>query len=175
MIFLESPWPILLIGIAVEAVLAIMLLRSGQGRILWAMIGAGALILGGLGIERLVVTERELVEQTLDTAVSAVRTNNLNALLACISPTAPKTQGDARMVLGLAEFSRAKISEVEITINRLTSPPSAKATFLAAGEARDRRTGDWAGSFARRVTVELRKENGRWMLCDYRDEDFLQR
>ena len=26
-IFLESPWPILLIGIAVEAVLAVMLLR----------------------------------------------------------------------------------------------------------------------------------------------------
>ena len=31
MIFLESPWPILLIGIAVEAVLAVMLLRTRAG------------------------------------------------------------------------------------------------------------------------------------------------
>ena len=60
-IFLESPWPILLIGIAVEAVLAVMLLRTGQGRLLWAMLGMAAVVLLGLAVERLVVTDREAV------------------------------------------------------------------------------------------------------------------
>ncbi len=170
MILLESPWPILVVGILVEAVLGILLLRSGQGRILWAMIAVGVVVLAGLGIERLVVTERELVAETLDTAAAAVQANDLKALLACVSSTAPKTRSDAQMVLGLAKFNKAKISDLEVTINRLTSPMTAKAKFLAVGAACDRATGDFNGSFAHRLTVDLRKENGRWMICGYQDE-----
>lgn len=171
MFLLESPWPILIAGIVAEAVLAMMLLRTGRGWLLWAMLGVGAVVIGGVGIERLVVTERELIEETLDTAAAAVQANDLDALLACISTAAPKTQRDARYVLGLAEFSKARISDLEVTINRLTSPPTAKTKFLAIGAAKDRNTGDYNGSFVRTVRAELRKENGRWMIGDYTVED----
>ena len=173
MSLLESPWPILLIGIVVEAVLAVMLLQSGRGRILWAMLGMGLLVLAGLAIERLVVTEREAIEGTLDTAAAAVQANDLDALLVCISSTAPKTRRDAQWVLGLAEFTKARVGDVEITVNRLTSPPTAHAKFLAIGAARDRKTGDFDGSFVRRVTANLCKENGRWMIGDYTVEDLM--
>jgi hypothetical protein len=168
---LESPWPILLIGIAVEAVLAIQLLRTGQGRILGWMLGTGVLLLMGLVVERLIVTERESVENTIDAAVAAAQRNDLNGLLACVSPKAPKTQADSRWVLGTYQFRHARISNLEITLNRLTSPPTAKAKFLAYGAGQHRQTTYIQGNFARWVTVNLRKENGRWMLADYTVED----
>ena len=36
-----------------------MLLRTGRGRLLWAMLGTAALVLLGVFVERLVVTDRE--------------------------------------------------------------------------------------------------------------------
>ena len=172
MILLESPWPILLIGIAVEAVLAIALLRSGQGKMLWAMLGVAGLLVVGLVVERLVVTDREAVENTLDTAVAAVEANDLNRLLECISPSAQKTRADARWALGRVEFRKARITDLEITINRLTSPPTAKAKFHAIGTGRDRLGESPYPSFMRPVTVNLRREKGRWLIGDYSVEDF---
>ena len=61
-IFLESLWPILSIGIAVEAVLAIALLVTRRGMLLWWMLGAAGFVLAGLLIEWLVVTDREAID-----------------------------------------------------------------------------------------------------------------
>lgn len=175
MILLESPWPVLLIGIAVEAVLAIMLLRTGQGRVLWAMVAAGALTLAGLVVERLVVTDREAVEHTLDAAVAAVEANDLNRVLECISPTAPQTRADARFLLGRVEIRMARIGSLEITVNRLTSPPTAKAKLLAIGAGRDRRGEFPDQNFSQKVTVELRREGDRWLVGNYGLEDLEPR
>ncbi len=167
MIFLESPWPVLLIGIAVEAVLAVLLLRTGQGRFLWAMLGVAALTLAGLLVERLVVTEREEVTDTLDACVAAVEANDLNRLLNYVSPTATQTRADARFVLGRALFETVWISNLEITINRLTSPPTAKAKFKAWVTGRDRLGEIPYRSEPIAVTVTLRKEKGHWLVADY--------
>ena len=170
-IFLESPWPILLIGIAVEAVLAVMLLRTGQGRLLWAMLGVGAVVLVGLVVERLVVTDREAVENTLDACVAAVKANDINRLSECISPTAPQVRAEARFVLGRVEVQKAAITDLEITINRLTSPPTAKAKFRAIGAGRDRKGEFPYQGFAEFITVELRLEGDRWLVSGYQPEN----
>ncbi len=167
MIFLESPWPILLIGIAVEAVLAILLLRTGQGRLLLAMLGVGLLVLLGLVVEHFVVTDRKTITNALDSAAAAVAANDLNRLLEHISPTAQPLRADIRAAFGRIEFRAARISGLEITINRLTSPPTAKARFRAIGSGRDRRGEFPHESFVEAVTVTLRKEGGRWLVAEY--------
>ena len=96
MIFLESPWPILLIGIAVEAVLALLLLRTGQGRWLWTMLGVGLLVVLGLLVEHFVVTDRKAIINTLDAAAAAVEANNLNGVLDCLSPSAEHIRSESR-------------------------------------------------------------------------------
>lgn len=169
--FLESPWPILVIGIVIEAVLAMMLLRTGQGKLLGAMIGVAAFVLLGLVVERLVVTDREAVGDMLDAAAAAVETNNLDRLLDCVSPKAEKTRKDSRFVLGLFEFNKARICDLEVTVNRLTSPPSAKAKFRAVGQGHDRRGEIPYQGFARWVTVTMRQEGDRWLIGDYTVED----
>ena len=59
---IEDPTPILVVGILIEAVLAIALLRTGRGVLLWAMLAVAGLTGLGLLLERWVVTERERVE-----------------------------------------------------------------------------------------------------------------
>ena len=160
-IFLESPWPILLIGIAAEAVLAVLLLRTGQGRWLWAMIGAGLLVLAGLLVEHFVVTDRKAIINTLDTAAAAVEANDLHRLLDCVSPSAAEIRSGAPREFTRFEFRQVHIHGLEITINRLTSPPTATVAFQAVGNARDRRGEYPYSGFAEAVSVTLRQEQGR--------------
>jgi hypothetical protein len=170
-IFVESPWPILFIGIAVEAVLAFLLLRTGLGKFLIAMIGVAVLVAAGLIVERLVVTDREAVEQTLDAAVAAVRRNDVQGALDCITPSEHKARIFTSWVFGRIDFQEAHISSLEVKVNRLTSPPSAEAEFLAVGRGKDRKGEFPYQGFARRVKLQLRVEGGRWMVIGYNFED----
>ena len=172
MIFLESPWPWFLLGIAAEAVLAVALLRTQRGYLLWAMLGTAAFVLLGLLVERFVVTERKLVMRTLDDGVAAAKANNLGRLLECISPKATKTRHYAGLVMGRFEIEDAHIHDLEIKINRLTSPWTAEAKFLAVGKGRDRKNELPYSGYARRVVIELRREGGRWLVTDFDVEDF---
>jgi hypothetical protein len=172
MILLESPWPWLLFGIAAEAALAVALVRTQRGHLLWAMLGVAIFVLIGLVVERLVVTEREAVEMTLDAGVAAARANDLNRLLACISPRATEARRYAGLVMGRAQVEDARILHLEITINRLTSPPTARARFQAIGQGRDRLNEFPYRAFARWVVVELRREDGRYLVSDFEVEDF---
>jgi hypothetical protein len=167
MFFVESPWPILFIGIAVEAVLAFLLLRTGLGKFLIAMIVVAVLVAIGLVIEHFVVTDRKAVAQTLNAAVTAVRHNDLQGALACISPSDHKARTFTTWVFGRIEFQEAHINGLEVNVNRLTSPPTAEAKFTAVGKGKDRK-GEWPyQGFARRVTLTLRLEGGRWLVTGY--------
>jgi hypothetical protein len=170
-IFIESPWPILFIGIAVEAVLAFLLLQTGRGKFLIAMIGVAAIVGVGLIVERLVVTDREAVENTLDAAVAAVKRNDLAGALGCISPSAEAPRNLTRWVFGRVDFQEAHIGDLDIKISRLSSPPTADAKFLAVGKGKDRK-GEWPyQGFAQHVTLQLRLEGGRWLVTGYKLED----
>jgi len=171
-IFVESPWPILFIGIAIEAVLAFLLLQTGRGKFLIAMIGVAALVGVGLIVEHFVITDRKAVTQTLDAAVAAVKKNDINGVLDCISPSAQEARDKSRWLLGLVDVQEGHISDLEIKVNRLTSPPSADAKFLAVGRGKDRK-GEWPyQGFAQRVTLTLRLEGGRWLVTGYDLKDF---
>jgi hypothetical protein len=164
---IESPWPWLLGGIVVEGVLAVMLLQTRRGTLLLAM--AGVAIVTGLGLvaEHFVMTDRKAVRQTLDEGVAAVRANDLNRLLNCISPTAERARALSRYIFNRARFDGADIYRLDVTVNRQTSPPTAMARFDVVGQGKDRMSEYPYGSFARHVEVELRLEHGRWLATDY--------
>lgn len=164
---LESPWPVLFTGIAIEAGLAIALLRTGQGKLLWWMLLVGVLTLAGFGIERLVVTDREAVINTLDAAATAVEDNNLERLLGCISPSAQRPRNQSRWVLERFDVDKAIIHNLKIDFNHLTSPPTAHAHFQAIGTGRDRKGQIPYHSYAQRVVVHLRLEGDRWLVTGY--------
>jgi hypothetical protein len=166
----ENPWWIIFAGVIIEAVLGIVMFRSGRGALLWVMLGVLALTLLGVLIERLVVTDRERVEMTLDGITAALEANDLNRVLSYVAPEATQTRSRATWALGRIEVQSAGFYRLNITINRLTSPPTAKAAFFGHIAYRDRQGEIPYNNYGSRFVVDLRKEGDRWIVTGHVEE-----
>jgi len=168
---IESPWPAIFFGIIALAILAVVLVRTGRGVVLLAMIGVLLITLGGVGLERLVVTERERVEDTLTEAAAAIEANDLDRLMRCISPSASYSPARARGVMRQYKFTEARITDVEIQINELTSPPSATAKMIGIFSVTDTHQELPYNNGRVGLIVYLRLENGRWLISGHEERD----
>jgi hypothetical protein len=162
-----SPWPIMFVGILVEAVLVFLLFQTGRSKLLWAIGGAAVLFGAGLVVERLVVTDREAVGNTLDAAVAAVRANDITALRKCASAAALQKPFDAAWVLQQVEVLSVGISGLEITVRREARPLTAVATFLAVARVNDKTGQLLYHGAAVKVVTWFRKEGDRWLIDSY--------
>ena len=162
----ENPMPILLMGGLTAAILIGVMFTTGRGVFLFA--GLGVLCLTGVGVlvEWAVVTETEEVEIALYAARSDLEANDLDALLAHLAPDADDVQSLARSTLRSFEIDRAVVgSDLEIVVNKLTSPPSARATFLGKVSAKSRR-GESLGNYLARVEVKLVRAGDAWLIAE---------
>ncbi len=163
----EDPMPIIFFGIVAEAILAAVLLRTGRGIALVAMIGVALLVLLGLGVERLVVTEREEVEAAIDGIAAALEANDLDRVLSFVDPAAGHTRGRAAWAMERAEVLDTKVRNLSINVNHFTSPPTARAEFNGVIRLRDRRGQFPYDNYAAKFTVEFRREGERWLITDH--------
>jgi hypothetical protein len=170
MIFLETPWPILFCGIVVEAILVIMLLRSGRGVLLLPIMGVVAVVLLGLFIQQSVVTDTKLIHRTLEETCAALQANDAKRVLLQITaqPDGKTTQEAAKTVLSMVEFKDMSLRGVDTEINRSTPLPTAKVTFTVWVTGRYRGN-DMMGEQSRpaKLKVTMRKEDGRWVIVDH--------
>ena len=166
---IESPMPYLILGIIAVAILAIAFFNTGRAVFLLALGGAVLLTVAGVFIERAIVTEREEVESALYAMADAMEANDCNAALALLSPSNVHTRQRAQWAFSRFEVKKANISNLEIVVNKLTSPPSAKATFKGFIQVHDKK-GDFSGSQLINFTIDYRKENGRWLLTGHKEE-----
>jgi hypothetical protein len=168
MIFLESPWPVLVIGLAAEAILAVILVRTGRGVLLGAMAAVAVVVGIGLLLERLVVTDRKLVAHSIDAAAAALEANDLPRLLELLAPDAAETRQAATQALQEGEFIQVRIYGLEVAVVRTTSPPTAKATFNVIATGKFRR-GEFGQQTLRPfpMIVRLRWEAGRWLITGH--------
>jgi hypothetical protein len=169
MLFLESPWPILIVGLVLETLLAVALFQTRKGKLLWAMGGVAVLVLIGVLIERNTITDTKLVRQTLESVAAGLRANNREAVYACIvpGPDGGVARGRTDWALGFAEFHEFSIRNLDVTFNYHTSPPTADADFVVIV----RGTGHGSnyvdlGEITRpvRLQISLRKTSGRWLI-----------
>lgn len=162
----ENPTWIIVLGIVIEGLLAIPLVSTRKPAIALAMLGVLLVVLLGVWLEWLIVTEKERVEATLYGAAETVEANDLDRLLnEYIASHAVVTRQYAR-VLEEFDVSAAKISQLEIKVNDLTSPPSAEATFVASVHFEDPRGRIPYRQRAARCTVVLWQEGDRWLVVD---------
>ena len=164
---LENPLPIIFFGVIVMAVLAAVAVTYQRGVVLLAMLGVLLLVAGGVVLERLVVTEVERVEASLDGVAAALEANDLNGALQYVSPSADQTRSRAGEVLRWVRFTEVKVNSLEITINDLTSPPTAEAKFTGVFHFQDRTGKLFRESYAMGLTVELRLEGDRWLITNH--------
>jgi hypothetical protein len=164
----ENPLPILLLGIAAEAVLVVVLFQSGRGAILLAMAAVAVATAALLLVEWLVVTDTERIETVLNRAAAAVRDNDVDGVIECLAPAAVKLRRSVAARLANLEVVEARItSRPNIRINRLTDPPAATGTFFGRVRVEGGFGGVVAGPFIGRVTVELEKRDDQWAVTDY--------
>lgn len=165
---MENPAAIVAAGVLAELALAIALIRSGRGLFLLLMLGTGVIAAALLGIERLVVTDREAVRDALDQTAAALVTNNPDNVLAFVDPGAKDVRQRVKSVLPQFVFEEAHIAgEVTMTIHPGTNPPSATAEFRGFFRAHEKRGATFGHDQAlERLRVELHKIDGRWLISD---------
>jgi len=167
MIFLESPWPVLIVGLVLETILAIALFRTGRGVVLGMMAVVALLVAFGVLIASLTPTDSKRIRQTLTAAAAGLQANNAGLVNACIVPDADGNRARELVMWALsqAEFHELTIRNLEVEFNYRTSPPTAKTTFTVWVRGTARKGAD-LGEIYRPVAmhVELRKESGRWLV-----------
>jgi hypothetical protein len=174
----EGPWPLLLTGVIVEAILVIALVRTGRAVLLWAIAGAGLLTGGLLVAERAIVTDNERIADTLDGIARAAEANDLDAILAHVAPNATAVRRMATDGLSQVTVREAHVGGLEIKINDKTSEPAALATFIGRFRVTPRGGGSMGHeTFVGRFQVGLVKQNDRWLVVslDHRDVDHGER
>ena len=163
----ESPMPVIFLGIITLAVLATFLVSTRHGAFVWAMLGVLVLVIAGVALERWVVTDVERVEATLDGAVDALKANNWGLLQQHLAQDAMRTRARAADALDRVTVNSAKISNLRIEVNRLTSPPTAQAEFYGAVRFEPQDELIHIRYYAAEFRVELRLTRDRWLITDH--------
>ena len=173
--FVESPWPSLMLGIGLEIILAIVLVRTGRGDSHRGD-GRGARVDGGLGCYRAdgghrVRSGRRLARRR----GRALESDDVPAVMASFSPTCPR-RGEVESALSRFTIREAHVGgDLEVRFNRLTLPPSATAYFTGRVEGKDKRGVVPYEHMIRKFKVTLHKQGDRWLIADYSDADFRDR
>ncbi len=151
--------------------LALVLLKTGRGALVWAMAGAAVVFALLLLLELAIVTDKERVEATLSTAAAALEQNNVDGLMAVIASDAGGMRSRVASEMDRFQITEASFRRLEVTFNRYTNPPTAEAKFIGTIKVKDRRGEFPYENFVHPFTVFLRKDGDRWLMTGYDDND----
>lgn len=173
----EDPTLLIASGALIEALLAVALVKSGRAVLLLVMVGVLALILGGVLVERLVVTEREQIEATLDGVSHELEANDVEGVLSWIDPQAQALRAEVRDKVPQARITEVRLFDLRINVNHYVTPPTAAAEFTGRirGAYRGQAPASGEGMVLRRLTVDFRRQGDRWLITGYQDRGTLTR
>jgi uncharacterized membrane protein YeaQ/YmgE (transglycosylase-associated protein family) len=165
-IFLDSPWPYIVVGVIVEGALALALYVTRRGVLLYVILGVLLAVIAGVLFQRWVITERKRVMMTIDEGVEALRSNSEARMDELVSPTAEETRRQIHKGLDLVRVTDVSLHNLAITINDRANPPSAEVQFDAViyFESRSPTPGPdrWAGH----LLLHLQRTADRWLILD---------
>src|SRR3954447_23956551 len=171
----ENPWPGLVLAALIELALGILLVRAGRAWVIAAMAGVLIAAVALVIIERLVVTDKEEIENSLETVASALEAHDVPRVLATLAPEFPR-RAEVERVLARFEVSQARVgSDLEVRFNPLTNPPSATAYFTGHLEGKDLRGQLPYEHLIRKFKIVFRRDGDRWVIADYSNDDVTVR
>jgi hypothetical protein len=161
--FTEDPTTLLIAGGITLVVLLGFFFKTGRGVLLLAMAGVAGLMLLAVVIDRIIVTDREAVENIIYKCAALAEENRLNELKEFISPTATAVRREADQWIGRAKLEAVYITAMRVDLNRQANPPAAQAVLhvIARGSLNDRNM-PVAGGYNGTVTVDFEKQGDRW-------------
>ena len=174
---LENPIPILFLGVLTAAILVAALYMTGRLVFVFALFGSIIVFGVLLMTEQLVVTDVEAVEATLDEIADVVSTNDLDAVLRHISPTATKLRTAAQNRLSQVVLSNADIiGRIDVTVDVNQPRRTAVAQFTGRVVWSDKQGLIQEMTYIRFFVVRFRKEDDHWLVTEFEEHDpILQR
>lgn len=168
----EDPKLVILLGIIGLAVLASLLPRTQRiGLVFLGMAGVLVLTVAGVLVERFVVTEREEVEAAVYGITDALEANDVAGVLGYVAPSAKHTRSRAQWALGQITVLDTGVRHLDITINHLTSPPTAEISFDGTIRYDYKTPGIGRNFYASHFVVLLEKDGDRWLVTDHVEQD----
>jgi hypothetical protein len=164
---LENPLPIAVVGALAAVMAGIVLAARRTGGALAALVGVIAATLVLLAVERLVVTDREDVENSLAGVMEAIRANDAAGLVAFIDPGAAGVRADAESLMPQMHVDVANAASVEVELEAAPEPTRAVATFRAFLHGTHERSGTPIAYVNQQVDLEWAKSGDRWLITGY--------
>jgi hypothetical protein len=157
---LENPMPLVYLAAVVTAVLIVALVKTGQAKLIWAIVGVLVVTAIVALVSWLVETDREKIAATLAGGARAVENNDLGAFLEFVAVDSPVARR-AKSQLPRLRFSKVTIlDDPKIDVQQ----DQAKAAFNVIVVVNGLRGG-------RFVTVFFRRFGEKWLATDVRDEN----
>lgn len=169
---LEQWLPIVFVALIVEAILFIVLVQTGRKAVLYLMVAVGVLAVLLVGVERVVVTERERVEAAVYGIRDAMKRNDLDGVLDLISPQAKDVRNDARRGFDQLRVEDAIVkSNLTIAVHPDSTPPLAVAEFngVIIGGDKHGQVEHYTAPYY--FVLTFRKEGDAWRLRKYELRD----
>jgi hypothetical protein len=166
--FVESPVPCCLIGLAVLSILLILYLQTRRAAFMGAMLIVVLLVVAGIFIEQVVVTDREAIETAVYDLAASVEANDLPAVLSHISPQATQARRAAEREMGRYEVELARVLgklDIDISYSSDGNPYKAEVRFQGVVKAKEGRSQLEGGARLGFETTFVR-ERDRWLLSE---------
>jgi hypothetical protein len=163
---LENPVALAVAGVlAATVALVVFLSRRSTGPLV-ALAAVIVLTLTLLLVERLVVTDREAVENGVEEVVAAIEANDLPGVLAWIDPAAAGVKADVEALMPMIKVSNANAAGVRVDVAS-TNPATAKAEFRAYLQGVHSSSGMSLYYVNQHVDLNWVKRGDRWLIDDY--------
>lgn len=163
--FTENPLPIVLLGVIIEAMLAVVLARTGKRGVLWGMIALAALVIGSVALESYIVTPREELRTALEEVRAIVASNDPPALLKRIdtNPEVARLRNQVQRDLANVTVTDAKITELKDDDIKVDGD-RARTKFIGSVDMKAIGTQMAPGHLVLKFEVEWRKKDGVWIV-----------
>lgn len=168
----ENPWPLLFFGGITLAIIAGGWLQTQRRELIYAFVAA-VLVFGGLlALERIVVTEREELQATIEQIAREAEANNVEAMVRHIHSGAPGLKEHLRSRMALVDISKVSVkNNLKAEFSGGEANRKAVTSFNVVVTASDRAGLIKDQPFPRFIEVTFQKEDGQWRCVDFKDSE----
>lgn len=154
----ENPTPPVVLGIVVEALLVVVLMKTARREALWGMLLTAAATIGIVIANFAIVTPREEVTTALEEIRQLVEQNDRPELVKRIDPAAVSLRNQVQYDLANLTVEKAEIDKLKVIVD--PSATTARTEFDGVVVIRE----GMSRPIPLRFRVELRKLDGRWVV-----------
>lgn len=164
----DSSWPVVLVAGAVAALCLLHWSQAGQKPSLAAMILALAVAAGAVVADRVVVTDRERVEELFPRLARAAEAGDAATILAAFDPALGLPRDKAERALREFRPEEVRITRLDVVVRGPPEDRRARAELLVhtRGDVRGAGGGGAVAALLE-LSVDLRKDGDRFLITDF--------